>query len=101
MITTHTVAVLENVGMTSSKWLWLRHSPLHCKAQARPPSVAVASTARGKWGRGGYTSAEAGMQQEHEELCASTQQEHNELYARMQQRHEEFLIICHFSNLAS
>ena len=101
MNTTHTVAVLENVGKTSSRWLWLRHSPVHCKAQARPPSVVVASTARGGWGRGGYTSAGAGMQQAYEELCASTQQEHNELYAGTQQRHKEFLIMRYFSNLAS
>ena len=33
----------------SSGWLWQRHSP-------RPLFVAVASTAGGQWGRGGYTS---------------------------------------------
>ena len=58
------------------------------------------------WGRGGYTSAGAGMQEGHEELCASTLQGHDELYADTQQghdelyagtqQHEEFVIMRHF-----
>ena len=29
----YAIAVLENVGEESGKWLWLRRLPLHCRAQ--------------------------------------------------------------------
>ena len=93
--THHAVAVLENVGGGAVPVAYALLSP-------KPPSVVVARTALRGWGRGGYTSAGAGMQQGHKELhvYASTQQVNDELYAGMQQRLEEFLITWQFSNLA-
>ena len=86
-------------GGRSSKWLWLRHLPLHCKAQGLHLQW-LPVTLGGCMGSWRLYQRWAGTQQEYEELHASTQIGHDELYAGMQQRHEEFLIMRNFSDLA-
>ena len=71
-------------------------APLFTSALLSPrsPSVAVTSTTRGGWGHGGYTSAEAGMQQGHKELYASTQQLHDELYMQARNNNTRNFQLC-------
>ena len=67
----------------NSRWQWLCHSPLHCKAKASINCTCSCQYPKGGWGLGGYTSAGAGTQQrlDYEELYESTQQWHDELNA--------------------
>ena len=77
-----------------SGWDTTCSSTLHCKAHSSICSDCQYRQ-RGLWSRG-YASTEAGTKQRHEELYASTQQG-----AGTQQWLEEFVIMRHFSNLAS
>ena len=87
----------------SSRWLQLRHSPLHFKAKAS--ILAVASTLDGGWGLGGYTSAGAGTQRrlncEESLVWKYATRARLSYICRHVRTSEECLIMRHFFNLAS
>ena len=78
----YAVAVLENVGKEQQVAL------ASALQSPRPPGVAVASTTRGGWDRGGNASAWTGMQLGHEELCAKSQPGYYELYAGQEHKND-------------